>query len=253
MVEPEQRSERSSSRAKPRPMRCSRSVRRSQVSSQERGASSPPPSSKRNLSAQASSGRKNSWSYSTMPTSMPPIAQPIAPRSRASIASAMYEPTPGSLMLWFDTEIASEATTKNQPPDIDIIMFHSRFGIANGSSSRQKRCQPESWNTRAASRSSAGTVRSDWYRLNAMFQACEVKIAKIAAHSTPSRLPGNSAMKPVTVIDRKPRIGIDCRMSSIGTSTRSAARYLAASAAKAQLNTSEAPSARNMRSVVRSR
>ena len=30
-----------------------------------------------------------------------------------------------------------------------------------------------------------------------MFQACEVKMAKIAAHSTPSRLPGNSrAMKP---------------------------------------------------------
>src|SRR5215207_11542135 len=107
-------------------------------------------------------------------------------------------------MLWFDTEMASEATTKNQPPDIDIIMFHKSPGIANGSSSRQKRCQPESWNTAAASRSSAGTVRSDWYRLKAMFQACEVKMAKMAAHSTPSRLPGNSATKPVTVIDRKP-------------------------------------------------
>src|SRR5882757_5300465 len=181
-----------------------------------------------------------------MPTSIPPIAQPIAPRLRCSIASAMYEPTPGSLMFWFDTEIASDATTKNQPPDIDIIMFHSSPGIANGSSSRQKRCQPESWNTDAASCNSGGTVRNDWYRLNAMFQACDVKIAKIAAHSTPNRLPGNSAMKPVTVIDRKPRIGIDCRMSSNGTSTRSAARYLAASAANAQANSSDAPSARNM-------
>ena len=184
---------------------------------------------------------------------MPAIAQPMAPRSLASIASAMYEPTPGSLMLWCDTEIASDATTKNQPPDIDIIMFHRSPGIANGSSSRQKRCQPESWNTRAASCNSDGTVRSDWYRLNAMFQAWEVKIAKTAAHSTPIRLPGNSAMKPVTVIDRKPRMGIDCRMSSIGTSTRSAARYFAASTAKTQLKTSEAPSAMNMRSVVRSR
>ena len=86
-----------------------------------------------------------------------------------------------------------------------------------------------------------------------MFQACDVKIAKMAAHSTPSRLPGNSAMKPVTVIDRKPRIGIDCRMSSIGTITRSAARYFAAMAAKTQAKTSDAPSAMNIRSVVRSR
>lgn len=93
----------------------------------------------------------------------------------------------------------------------------------------------------------------DWYRLNAMFQACEVKMAKMAAHSTPKRLPGNSAMNPVTVIDRKPRIGMDCRMSSSGTITRSAVRYLAASAAKMQANISEAPSAMNMRSVVRSR
>jgi hypothetical protein len=34
-----------------------------------------------------------------MTTSIVPIAQPIATRSRRSIASAMYEPTPGSLTL----------------------------------------------------------------------------------------------------------------------------------------------------------
>ena len=228
-------------------------VRRSQVSSHEWLASALAPSSKRNLSAQATSGRKKSWSYSRMPISIARIAQPMAARSRASMAMAMYEPTPGSLMLWFDTEMASEATTKNQPPDIDIIMFHSRPGIAKGSSSRQKRCQPESWNTAAASPSSEGTVRIDWYRLKAMFQACEVKMAKMAAHSTPSRLPGKSAMKPVTVIDRKPSTGMDCSTSSSGTSTRSATRYLAASTANTQAKTSDAPSARNMRSVVRSR
>src|SRR6516225_222105 len=116
-------------------------------------------------------------------------------------------------MFWFDTEIASDATTKNQPPDIDIIMFHSNPGIANGSSSRQNRCQAESWNTDDASRSSEGTVRIDWYRLNAMFQACEVKIAKIAAHSTPSKLPGNRAMKGAIEIAWKPRIVTDCRTS----------------------------------------
>ena len=36
---------------------------------------------------------------------------------------------------------------------------------------------------RAASRRSCGTPRNDWYRLNVMFQACEVKMAKMAAHS----------------------------------------------------------------------
>src|ERR1700690_32170 len=117
-----------------------------------------------------------------MPTNMPPIAQPMAPMSRASIAMAMYEPTPGSLMFWLETEIA-----------------------------------------------------------------CEVKIAKMGGHLTPNRLPGNRAMKPATVMDRKPRIGIDCRMSSKGTMTRSATRYLAATAAKAQAKTMEAAKARNMR------
>ena len=47
-----------------------------------------------------------------------------------------------------------------------------------------------------------------------MFHACEVKIAKIAAHSNPSSEPGNSAMNAVTVIDKKPRMGTDCKMSS---------------------------------------
>jgi hypothetical protein len=62
-----------------------------------------------------------------------------------------------------------------------------------------------------------GTVFIDWYRLKAMFQACEVKIAKMAAHSTPSRLPGNSAMNGAMAIAWKPRIGTDCSTSSSGT------------------------------------
>ena len=96
-------------------------------------------------------------------------------------------------------------------------------------------------------------MRSDWYMLNAMFQACDVKIAKIAAHSTPKRLPGNSRMNGATAIAWKPRMGIDCRMSSSGTSTFSAARYFEASTAKAQANASEKASAMNIRSVVRIR
>ena len=46
------------------------------------------------------------------------------------------------------TEIASDATTKNQPPDIDIMVFQTRPGVANGTSRRQKRCHGESWKWR---------------------------------------------------------------------------------------------------------
>ena len=69
---------------------------------------------------------------------------------------------PGSVTVVSPTEIASEATTKNQPPDIDIIVFQTRPGIANGTSSRQKRCQADRRKLRDASSRSRGTVFSDW-------------------------------------------------------------------------------------------
>ncbi len=54
------------------------------------------------------------------------------------------------------TVIASEATTKNQPPDIDIMVFQTRAGVAKGSSSRQNRCQGERPNWRLTSSRSVG-------------------------------------------------------------------------------------------------
>ena len=78
------------------------------------------------------------------------------------MASAMYEPTPGSVMVVLPTLIASEATTKNQLPDIDTIMFQMSCGIANGTSSRQNLIHGLSPKFRDASASSFGTVRSDW-------------------------------------------------------------------------------------------
>ncbi len=50
---------------------------------------------------------------------------------------------PGRVTVVLPTVIASEATTKNQPPDIDIMVFQIRPGIANGTSRRQNRCHPE--------------------------------------------------------------------------------------------------------------
>jgi hypothetical protein len=64
-------------------------------------------------------------------------------------------------MVVLPTEIASLATTKNQPPDIDIIVFHTRPGIENGTSRRQKRCQADSPKLRVASSRSRGTERRD--------------------------------------------------------------------------------------------
>src|SRR3984957_5765323 len=135
---------------------------------------------------------------------------------------------PGSVQVLLPTDTASDATTKNQPPDIDIMVFHTRPGVAKGTSSFQKRCHDVRWKLTEASARSAGTVFSDWYMLNAMFQAWLVKMAKIAASSSPSTWPGNRFMKNTTVKVRNPRIGTDCRMSSTGTSTSAARRLLAA-------------------------
>ena len=69
---------------------------------------------------------------------------------------------PGSMIVWPATVMASEATTKNHPPETDIIMFQTSDGMACGTSRRQNRFQGDKWYIRAASISSAGTVRSDW-------------------------------------------------------------------------------------------
>ena len=63
--------------------------------------------------------------------------------------------------MWLPTAIASEATTKNQPPDIDIIMFQIRPGMAKGTSRRQKRCQALKRKLRLTSVRSWGMVFSD--------------------------------------------------------------------------------------------
>src|SRR6201987_2725796 len=106
---------------------------------------------------------------------------------------------PGRVTVVLRTAMAAEATTKNQPPDIDIIVFQIRPGIANGTSSRQKRCQPERWKLCVASSRSFGTLRIDWYMLKGMFQAWLVKIANTQASSAPSTLPGNRFMRNKTV------------------------------------------------------
>ncbi len=96
-----------------------------------------------------------------MTTVMASTAQPMAPRSRAAMARAMYEPMPGRVTVVLPTLIASAATTKNHPPDIDIIMFQMSAGMANGTSRRQKRIHGPRWKARAASSSSAGMLRRE--------------------------------------------------------------------------------------------
>ena len=69
---------------------------------------------------------------------------------------------PGKVIVVSPTVIASLATTKNQPPEMLIIMFQIRPGMANGTSRRQKRCHAEKRKLRVASSRSRGAVRSDW-------------------------------------------------------------------------------------------
>ena len=65
-------------------------------------------------------------------------------------------------MLVSPTEKASDATTKNQAPDMDIMAFQIRPGAANGTSSVQKRRQPPSRRLSDTSDRSLGTVFRDW-------------------------------------------------------------------------------------------
>ena len=97
-----------------------------------------------------------------MTTAIAPTAQATARDVLRSMASASHEPMPGRVTVVLPTVIASEATTKNQPPDIDIMVFQTSAGVANGSSSRQNRRQGERPNCRLTSSRSPGRVRSDW-------------------------------------------------------------------------------------------
>ena len=58
-------------------------------------------------------------------------------------------------------------------------------------------------------------------------------------------------MKKTIVIEIKPRIGTDCKMSNIGMSTSSARRLFAAAAAYVNVNSSDNSIAASMRNVVR--
>src|SRR5271155_4275137 len=84
-----------------------------------------------------------------------------------------------------------------------------------------------------------------------MFQAWLVKMAKMAANSAPKTRPGTSDMKNTTVMEMKPKIGTDCRMSRMGTNSLPARSLLAAHVAYVSVNSSDSASAANMRKVVR--
>ena len=68
---------------------------------------------------------------------------------------------PGSFQVLLPTVTASLATTKNQPPDTDIMVFQTSPGMANGTSIRQNFCHAERRKAVAASARSGGTVLSD--------------------------------------------------------------------------------------------
>src|SRR5258705_1716170 len=101
-----------------------------------------------------------------MPPAMTATASATALMSLDSMATASQEPIPGSFTAVLPTVMASDATTKNQPPDIDIMVFQMRPGAANGTSSRQKRNHGDSWKCPLTSSRSRGTDGRDWQKLN---------------------------------------------------------------------------------------
>ena len=58
------------------------------------------------------------------------IASNTAARSRCPIATEMNEPMPGRVTAVPPTVKASAATSMNQPPDMDIMVFHTSPGMA---------------------------------------------------------------------------------------------------------------------------
>jgi len=70
-----------------------------------------------------------------------------------------------------------------------------------------------------------------------------VKIIRIAASSSPRLRPGINATRPSTKPGRNPSTGMLCRMSSIGSNTRSAARDDAAARPNTSAKTYEMASA----------
>src|SRR6185295_4064500 len=86
-----------------------------------------------------------------------------------------------------------------------------------------------------ASLSSVGIVVSDWYQAKVRFHTWLVKIKTIDASS--AAIPcGNSALKLRRTTGRNDRIGTLWRMSSAGSTSRSAVRLPAASEPQANVN-----------------
>ena len=77
------------------------------------------------------------------------------------MATLMYEPMPGSRKSRSPSVNASVTVKKNHPPAIDIMEFHTRPIIDDGTSRVRKRFhQPNRCNA-ATSRSSPGIARND--------------------------------------------------------------------------------------------
>ncbi len=148
-------------RRRRRRSRRRRAERRTRSRTHERAGGPPETSATRKRCDHATRGLQRSWSTATIMTTIARTAQTIARRSPRSIATAMYEPTPGRRKSRSPSVNASLTVRKNQPPAIDIIEFQTRPMTDEESSTVRKRFQkPKRWR-RATSWSSVGIARSD--------------------------------------------------------------------------------------------
>ena len=89
------------------------------------------------------------------------MAHAMALESPFSMATAMYEPMPGSRKSRSPSVKASFTVRKNQPPAIDIIEFQTSPITEEDTSTIRKRFQNEKRWMRATSWSSSGIERRE--------------------------------------------------------------------------------------------
>ena len=155
-------------------------------------------------------GRQKSWSTATIMIVIAASAASIAGTFPALIASAMYEPTPGSRKSLSPSVNASLTVRKNHPPAMDIMEFHtSPIMLAGTSRMRKTRFGRQAVDDGAASRRGVGMLLRLAKKLKVMFQTWPVKIMMMQAISSPIWRVGKSAIIPSTSPGRKPRTGMD--------------------------------------------
>jgi hypothetical protein len=125
-------------------------------------------------------------------------------------------PKPGSVKVFEPKDMISAAVRKYHPEAQDRMLLYINLGMLAGRYSRLNRSNGFALHALLVSINSGGIESTDSYTANIIFHTILVKIRNRAANSTPIELPLNKVMKNAIAAGKKPSIGTDCKMSTIG-------------------------------------